>query len=241
MKGRIHSVETFGAVDGPGTRYVVFMQGCPLRCIYCCNPDTWDAKGGKTISVRQLVKEIEKYKNYIMEGGVTFTGGEPLLQSKFVLQATKKLKKLGLHVAIDTSGVIPLQETKKVIDACDLVLLDIKALDSALHQTLTGLPNERTLQTLSYCETIKKPVWIRHVIVPTYTLDVEKLEELAKYLTQFTCIKNIELLALHHMGQFKWEELGVPYTLKDVKTPTKEEMDKVKAIFTKYKLPVRQQ
>ena len=239
MQGFVHSVETFGAVDGPGIRYVVFMQGCPIRCIFCHNPDSWKIGAGKKMSVGQLVQDIKPYINYIKDGGVTFSGGEPLLQYKFIEKAIKKLHRLGLHVAIDTAGSLPLEKTKKAIEKCDMILLDVKAFDAGIYREVTGGSNQNNKKILAYCESIKKPVWIRHVVVPGVTMQENHLEALAKYLTQFTCIQNVELLPFHKMGEYKWQELGYEYKLYNTPAPTAEEMQKVKAIFKKHNLPVK--
>ena len=238
MKGYIHSVETFGAVDGPGIRYVVFMQGCPMRCQYCHNPDTWKMYSGKKMSVGQIVKDIKPYLNYIENGGVTISGGEPLLQAKFVYKLIKALHKLRVTVALDTAGSLPINKTKKVIKASDMLLLDIKALDSDLNKTITGIPNNNNLDTLDYCESIGKTVWIRHVVVPGLTLDTTKLDNLAKFLRDYKCVKNIDLLPFHKMGEYKWKNLGLDYKLYDTVTPTNEEMDNARKIFDKYHLPI---
>ena len=239
MKGYIHSVETFGAVDGPGIRYVVFMQGCPLRCQYCHNPDTWKVKAGMEVSVSSLVKEIKPYTNYIKLGGVTISGGEPMLQAKFVYKLIKRLHRIGLNVAIDTAGSLPLEKVQKTIDASDMLLLDIKAIDNDLHKIVCGATNKNMLETLNYCEKIDKPVWIRHVVVPGLTLDEGRLEELAKFLTAYKCVKNIELMGFHKMGEFKWKELGYDYKLYETPEATSEEMKKVRSIFEKYNLPIK--
>ena len=231
MKGYIHSVETFGSVDGPGIRYVVFMQGCPLKCIYCHNPDSWKMKDGKVVSEKQLVDNILSYSSFISSGGVTISGGEPLLQAPFVLKLIKKLHKHNIHVAIDTAGSLPLKQSKAVLDACDLVMLDIKEFDDDAHKVLTGLSNKNTLDTLSYLSSINKPIWIRHVILPSYTLNEEKLIKLANYLKQFKNIEKVDLLPFHKYGEFKWEKLGYNYMLKDIEPPTSEQMQKVKQIF----------
>ena len=239
MKGYIHSIETFGAVDGPGIRYVVFMQGCPIRCQYCHNPDTWKVKAGTEVSVSKLVKDIKPYINYIKLGGVTISGGEPLLQPKFVYKLIKSLHKLGLNVAIDTAGSLPLKDTKKTIDASDMLLLDIKAIDNELNKVVTGAPNKNMLETLNYCENIGKPVWIRHVVVPGLTFDEKHLENLAKFLTNYKCVKNIELMGFHKMGEFKWKELGYEYKLFDTPEASKEQMKIARKIFEKYNLPIK--
>lgn len=238
MKGYIHSVETFGSVDGPGVRYVVFMQGCPLRCLYCHNPDSWKMKDGKLKSVKEIVSDIMKYSSFISSGGVTISGGEPLLQAKFVLKLIKQLKKHNIHVAVDTSGSLPLKVSKDVLDAADLIMLDIKELNESDHKTLTGLGNSNTLETLSYLKSINKPIWIRHVVLPSYTLNESKLKNLAEFLTNYNNIEKIELLPFHKFGEYKWENLGYDYKLKQIEPPTSEEMKKVKQIFTDLGLPV---
>lgn len=234
MIGFIHSIETFGAVDGPGIRYVVFMQGCPIRCIFCHNPDTWQVKKGKKTTVKELVNDIKKYQNYISTGGVTISGGEPLLQTDFVYALIKSLHKLNIEVAIDTAGSIPVKTTKKVLDTCDLVLLDIKGLDDELNKTITGASNRNTLETLDYCEKISKPVWIRQVLLPGYTLDSEYLERLVKYLKNFKCVKKIEFIPFHKMGEYKWKELGLDYKLYETPAPTVEQLKEANEILHKY-------
>lgn len=230
--GRIHSIETFGAVDGPGIRFVVFMQGCPLKCLYCHNPDSWDATKGKTMTSEELINTIKQYKNYIKNGGVTFSGGEPLLQHEFVLDTIRRCKALGIHTVIDTSGSVPLSVVKETIDESDMLLLDIKALDDELCIKLSGKSNKNCLEILDYCEKIHKLVWIRHVIVPNLTLKKDELEKLADYLTKFTCVEKFELLPFHKMGEFKWQELGMKYELFDTPAPTTLEISDATKIFT---------
>lgn len=235
--GRIHSIETFGALDGPGIRYVVFLQGCPLRCAYCHNPDTWDAKGGREISAAALVKDILRYKNFIASGGVTLSGGEPLMQADFCREVLRLCRQEHLHTAIDTSGAIPLSVSKPAIDMADLLLLDIKALDAALSAELTGRDNRNTIETLHYCELVGKRVWLRHVIVPGITLERARLERLADFLVPYSCIDRVELLPFHKMGAYKWETLGIDFTLKDTPEPTEEEVEAAKKIFLARGLP----
>lgn len=238
MKGYIHSFESFGAVDGPGVRYVVFMQGCPLRCQYCHNPDTWKLKYGKQYTVKQVVEKIKPYLNYVKEGGVTISGGEPLVQKEFVLKLIKALHKLNIHVAIDTAASLPLSSTKKVLKAADLILLDIKAADDNLHKEITGLTNKNTFESLDYLESIQKPVWVRHVIVPNLTLIEERLTLLAEKLKAYTCIKQIDLLPFHKLGEYKWKELGLDYKLTNTLAPNREEIEKAKSIFEAFNLPI---
>lgn len=229
--GSVHSVESLGTLDGPGLRYVVFLQGCSLRCRYCHNPDTWNLKGGKSTDSRDLVKEILGYRNFIAKGGVTISGGEPLKQPEFALDVIERLKQEGLHTALDTAGSVPLELAKPVLDAADLILLDIKSLDDRMCFSLTGMGNANTLSTLAYCQSIGKKVWIRHVLVPGWTLEEQMLKELADFLKAFSCIEQVELLPYHRMGQYKWEQLKLHYSFKDVPEPTKRELLMARSIF----------
>lgn len=238
--GRVHSVETFGAVDGPGIRYVVFFQGCRLRCLYCHNPDSWDPEGGNRMCADALMEDISRYKNFIKKGGVTLSGGEPLMQPEFAIALLNACRAAGLHTALDTAGSVPLLFSKPVIDAADMLLLDIKTLDETLSPELTG--KESTLEyakaTLEYCESRKKTVWIRHVIVPGYTLAADRLEKLAHYLKQFHCIERVDLLPFHKMGEYKWQELGEYYALLDTPIPTASEVKDAVDIFKRFGLNV---
>lgn len=237
VAGRIHSTDSFGAVDGPGIRFVVFLQGCPLRCLYCHNPDSWNFKEGTLRTAGDLMDEILDYKSFIQKGGVTLSGGEPLMQPEFTYALLTLCKQNGLHTAVDTSGAIPLTRTKSCIDAASMLLLDIKDIDSIDCQTLTGQSNEHAKQTLLYCEQTKKDVWIRHVCVPEYTLKEEKLHRLGEYLRSFQCIKRVELIPFHQMGMYKWDYLdGVTYQLKDLQAPSQSEMEQAKEIIRSYGL-----
>lgn len=239
IKGRIHSVETFGAVDGPGIRYVVFFQGCLLRCLYCHNPDTWEFGKGRIVTSEELVDEIKEYKNYLMSGGVTISGGEPLMQTFFCEDVLRRLKVEGIHTAIDTCGALPLELTKNSLEFSSLVLLDIKALDNEMCKRISRRSNENTLKTLDYLREINKPTWIRHVLLPGYTLDNKLLNDLADYLKDYPNIEMIELLPFHKMGEYKWEEMNEPYLLYDVEPPTNEQVVEAKNIFISKGLPVR--
>lgn len=238
-KGYIHSIETCGTVDGPGLRYVVFFQGCPLRCKFCHNPDTWKVNAGKETSVDELVEDILKYRNFIKNGGVTLTGGEPLLQADFAAELLKRLKSEGIHTAIDTSGAIPLEKCKEAVDTADLILLDIKSIDTVVAKDLTGKGNEDALALLDYLESTGKAVWIRHVVVPGITENYEAIEKLGQYLEKFTVIDRVEILPFHKMGEYKWKELGYNYELLDTKTPEKASIDTIKDILRKHKLKVQ--
>ena len=248
VKGWIHSVESFGTVDGPGIRYVLFVQGCPLKCLYCHNPDTWSVyddkqknkagsdcvmKSGKLTDSETIVNDILSYKGYIKTGGVTISGGEPLMQPEFVLDIVKRCKENGIHTAIDTSGCIAVSRSEAVIDEVDLILLDIKSLDNEQAIKLTGSSNANTLATLDYCEKINKKVWIRHVLLPGWTLDSRRLKALAEYLKAYKCVEIVELLPFHKMGEFKWKELGLNYTLSETKEPSLKEIEQAKNIFIK--------
>ena len=225
MTGRIHSYETFGAVDGPGIRFIVFFQGCPLRCRYCHNPDSWDPSLGTEVTADEIAAKIRDYRPFYRNGGVTLSGGEPLLQHEFVYELIGKLHGEGFHVALDTAGSIPLSVCRKTVDAADLLLLDIKAFDALLAENITGsrtiLTREKEL--LEYCEATGKPVWIRHVVVPGLTLDERQLSALGDYLKRFSCIEKIEPLPFHKLGEHKWPE-GL-YTLADTRVPAQSEME----------------
>ncbi len=238
VKGRIHSTESFGAVDGPGVRFIVFTQGCPLRCLYCHNPDSWKFSEGQETTAGALIDEILSYKSFIAKGGVTLSGGDPLAQPEFTYALLSLCKENGLHTAIDTSGAIPLERCQKAVDAADMLLLDIKEIDSDDCEKLTGQGNENARRLLDYCENVGKPVWIRHVCLPGYTLKEEKLERLADYLKDYHCVEQVELIPFHQMGMYKWDYVDEPYLLKDAESPAKEEMAQARAIFEKRGLRV---
>lgn len=241
MIGKIHSLESFGTVDGPGIRFVVFMQGCPMRCLFCHNPDTWDMSGKSNYEYTpdELLKEVLKYKSFIAKGGVTVTGGEPLVQADFVLDFLKLCKGAGLHTALDTSGVIFSDKTRALLDYVDLVLLDIKTVDDSLHPVLTGHERKNNSAFMEYLQKIGKPVWARHVIVPGYTDDDKRLEAVAKYLSGFTVVERVELLPYHTMGEYKYGELGIEYPLKGVKPLSADRLKNAKEIFGRYvKCPI---
>lgn len=238
VSGYVHSVETFGAVDGPGIRYVVFVQGCPLRCMYCHNPDSWKMNGGTKTTSAKVVADISKYLSFIKNGGVTISGGEPLAQCEFVADIIKRCKKLNLHTAVDTSGFAPLEKAQIVIDSADLILLDIKADNEEFYKKITGQSGNYALAILDYCEKIMKPVWIRHVVVPELTLNKDRLILLAEKLAPYKCIEKVELLPFHKMGEYKWEEIGADYQLKDTLSPTKSQLQEAIDIFTEKGLPL---
>lgn len=231
--GRIHSLESLGTVDGPGIRFVVFLQGCPLRCQFCHNPDTWDVTKGREYTVSQLMGEIIQYKSYMnfSGGGVTFTGGEPLLQAEFLLEVSKKCKELGISTALDTSGFIWNDQVKELLEYTDLVLLDIKNYDPLVYKTVTGVSLSPTLKLLDYLKEKGIRTWIRYVLVPQLTDNLDSVKKLSEHLDQYPNVEKIELLGFHKMGEYKWKELGLEYKLSDTKEPSKELLREVKAIF----------
>ena len=234
MLGRIHSLETFGTVDGPGIRFVIFMQGCSLKCKYCHNRDTWDMHSGSECSVPELIEQIMRYKSYMdnSDGGVTVSGGEPLLQLDFLIELFKELKKKKIHTAIDTSGIIPIgPKLIELLSYTDLVLLDIKHIDNEKCVKLTGHSNKNTLSFAKYLSDNDIPIWIRQVLVPGITDDEEDLKKLKEFIDSLNTVKRIEILPYHNMGKFKWEQCGEIYPLENVPVPNKEQIDKAKEIL----------
>lgn len=230
---RIHSFETLGAVDGPGIRFVIFTQGCNLQCKYCQNRDTWDIKAGTTYKVKDVVKKIERYTAYMGdEGGITISGGEPLLQPEALITLFKEMKKMGIRVAVDTSGNLPLTEKiKEVIELTDLFLLDIKCINNNICKELIGRSNNYELEFAKYLSEQGKKMWIRQVLIPGYTDRKEDLEKLKKFIASLKNVEKVEILPYHNLGKFKWEELKVPYELEDVKMPSNEEIARAKEIL----------
>lgn len=232
--GLVHSFETFTTVDGPGIRFILFLSNCPLRCKYCHNPDTWACKG-KEYSVDEIVNEILKYKNYYKNGGVTISGGEPLLQIDFVIDIFKKLKKYNMHTAIDTSGITFNENQIKKFDELnkytDLYLLDIKEIDEKKHIELTGKSNKNILEFAQYLSKNNKKVWIRHVIVPTINLDKEDLIKTKEFIDTLNNVERVDVLPYHTLGVHKYKDLGLKYPLEGVRTPTSEEIKFAKEIL----------
>lgn len=234
LKGLIHSFESFGTVDGPGIRFVVFMQGCHLKCKYCHNRDTWATCGGTWYTEDELLAKIMRYKNYFMPsgGGVTISGGEPLLQLKFLLSLFPKLKRKSIHIAVDTSGSFDLtEEMKQLIDVTDLFLLDIKCINDEICKWLTGTSNKQELEFAKYLSSIKKPMWIRQVLIPDITDKQEDLENLKNFIYSLNSVEKIEILPYHDMGQYKWEKLGISYPLKNVRPATLNDLERAKRIL----------
>lgn len=239
MTGRIHSFESFGTVDGPGIRFVVFFQGCPLRCQYCHNPDTW-ANGGKEYTADEIITQALRYKNYFGDkGGVTATGGEPLVQIDFVTELFAKLKAKGVHTCVDTSGITfnpnsqeSVEKHKKLLAVTDLFLLDIKHIDDEACQKLTGKSNANTLAFAKFLSENGKPMWIRQVLVPNITDGEESLQRTRAFLDTLKTVEKVEVLPYHTLGEVKYEKLGMDYPLKDVEAPSKERVTYAKRILT---------
>lgn len=231
--GKIHSFESMGAVDGPGIRYVIFMQGCHLKCKYCQNRDTWECNKGELYDIQEITDKILHYKNYIVpNGGVTISGGEPILQVKFLINLFKNLKKEGIHTAIDTSGSFEItQDIKDLINLTDLFLLDIKSINDDICKELCGISNKKELEFARYLSDVGKDMWIRQVLIPGYTDFEEDLEHLKKFIKSLKTVKKIEVLGYHNLGKFKWEKLGLKYELEDVKTASREDIERAKRIL----------
>ena len=238
MVGKIHSVFSGGTVDGPGIRFVVFMQGCPLRCKYCHNPDSWNIKNGEERSVNDLLNEIVRYKSYYgQKGGVTVSGGEPLLQIDFVTELLKQAKSRGINTAVDTSGFTFDISNDKVVkkhelldEYVDLYLLDIKHIDDDRHKSLTGVHNQNTLNYAKWLSSRGKRIWIRHVLVPSLTDDDESLIKLSEFIKTIN-VEKVEVLPYHTMGEVKYQNLGIEYPLKGIEPPSKEVVEKAKRIL----------
>lgn len=239
MVGYVHSFESFGTKDGPGIRFVLFLQGCPLRCLYCHNVDTWNVSDKKyMMTPEEVMKEILKVKGFIKSGGVTVSGGEPLIQPEFVKELFKLCKENSIHTAVDTSGYMFNNKVKEALEYTDLVLLDIKHINPNKYKVLTSVNLENTLKFAQYLSDINKAVWVRYVVIPGYSDDEEDLHEWAKFVSQFENVVRVDILPFHQMGGYKWKEVGKEYKLEYVKTPTREEIKKVEEIFKSYDLNV---
>ena len=233
VTGRIHSFESLGAVDGPGIRFVVFMQGCHLKCKYCQNRDTWDINSGEQYTVKQVVEKIMRYKNYIVasNGGVTLSGGEPLLQQDFVISLFQELKKQNISTCLDTSGMFTITDKiKQIVDLTDIFLLDIKSINDETCKWLTGMSNKLELEFANYINERGKRIWIRQVLVPGITDKEEDLIKLKEFLSKLN-IEKIDILPYHTLGKSKWEKLGLQYELEDIRPANSEDVAKAKEIL----------
>ena len=236
MEGHIHSFETFGTKDGPGIRFVLFVQGCPLRCLYCHNPDTWQREGAKYIlTPEETFREIDKVKNFT-KGGVTVSGGEPLMQAEFVLELFKICKAHNMHTALDSSGIYLTDKVKELLEYTDLVLLDIKHIHPEKYKRLTTASLAPTLKFMEYLSSIHKSTWIRYVLVPGHSDNEQDLNKWANYVSQFKNIERVDILPFHQMAVHKWAELNLKYKLADVQPPSAAQIETAEAIFRSYGL-----
>ncbi len=239
MKGRIHSLESFGTVDGPGVRFVVFVQGCPMRCAYCHNPDTWEMNAGTEMEPAYIIEQYERNQSFYKGGGITVTGGEPLMQVDFLIELFMLAKAKGIHTCIDTSGIAYkktgspewLEKLDHLMTLTDLVMLDIKHIDPEKHKELTAQPNDGILAFAEYLNEKQIPVWIRHVVVPTITDDDKYLYELGYFIGQFTNLKALDVLPYHTMGEVKYQKLGVEYKLKGIPAMEKDKVIEKKQVI----------
>ena len=240
VKGRIHSIETFGTVDGPGIRYILFMQGCPLRCKYCHNRDTWDTKGGKEYTTDEIITQALKYSSYMKfsGGGITASGGESTLQPEFLTELFTKAKKNNIHTCLDTSGFVDINTVNPILDNTDLVLLDLKHMVEEKSKDLTGVGIEKSLKLAKHLDERNIPVWIRHVLVPGVTDDIENLEKLGEFVSTLKNVDRFEILPYHTMGVHKWENMGFDYQLKNIEDATSEDVAKAAEIIEKFGVKV---
>ncbi|MBN2655792.1 MAG: pyruvate formate lyase-activating protein [Spirochaetales bacterium] len=240
VKGRIHALETGGMVDGPGIRFVAFLQGCPLRCLYCHNPDSWNFGKGREMSSQELVDEAWKYRTYMKAsgGGITLSGGEPLSQPDFVLDVIRKAHEKDMSVAIDTSGYGLLDRVRDCLDEADLIILDIKTALAEKHRELAGVPADRPRRILRYLIQSRKPLWIRHVVVPGLTDRRDNLQALKEILKDIPSLEKFELLPFHKMGEEKWVQEGLQYSLGRTSPPDREFMDRITSEFRNAGIPM---
>ena len=225
ISGKVHSFETLGTLDGPGVRFVVFLTGCPLRCLYCHNPDTWDLSSGKEMSSVEIVEKAKRYKPYFASsGGITISGGEPMMQPEFVADIFRQCKSEGISTCLDTSGALLNKSVKACLDFTDLVMLDVKHTDAQKYKELTGGSLESNRAFLDYCKSKQIPLWIRQVILPGWTSAVEDMDSLLSYI-EGANVKKIELLPYHTLGVHKWKAQGLEYRLEGLEPPMNELME----------------
>ena len=233
VDGYIHSVETLGTVDGPGIRYVIFMQGCPLHCLYCHNPDSFKLKKGRHIASELLLDQIERSADFLRraKGGVTLSGGEPLVQPQFMASIFRGCKEMKLHTALDTTGHLGAKVTDAMLADIDLVLLDIKSFNPDIYRRVTGVELQPTIDFARRLDQMGKKMWIRFVLVPGLTDDPANVDGLADFVASLKMVERVEVAPFHKMGEFKWEELGLPYELADTEPPTREAVEQVHQVF----------
>ena len=232
---RIHSLETFGTHDGPGIRMVVFVQGCQFRCLYCQNPDSLDVKGGTLVEIEELVKRAVRQKNYFgTEGGVTVSGGEPLLQRSKLTTFFQALHKHGINTCLDSNGRLNTPEVHELLEHTDLLLLDVKHINDELHRKLTGQSNKNTLDLAAYRESTGKRMWLRYVLVPGWSDQIEFIEQWGQHFGTYKTVERVEIIPFHQLGMHKWELMNIQYPLKDTPTPSEETKQTALEIFSKY-------
>ncbi|MFI6654998.1 pyruvate formate-lyase-activating protein [Streptomyces sp. NPDC050523] len=231
--GRIHSWDLSTGVDGPGTRFVLFVSGCPLRCLYCANPDTWHMRDGRAASVDEVMEEIEKYRAFITMagGGVTVTGGEPLLQPAFTGEILRRCKEAGLHTALDTSGFLGARAHDDLLAHTDLVLLDIKSFDITTYRRLTGGELSPTLNFATRLDRLGVRMWIRYVLVPGWTDQPQHVDALARFVAGLSSVERVEVLPFHKLGAAKYEALGLPFPLRDTPSPAQASVERIRERF----------
>ena len=236
--GHVHSVETCGTVDGPGIRFIIFLQGCMMRCKYCHNRDTWDLEGGKDMTVDELMAELLQYRHFMNAsgGGITISGGEAMLQPEFVKAMFEACRLEGIHTCLDTNGFVRRidDSTKAVLDVADLVLLDVKQMDNKKHIDLTHVSNKYTLDFANYLAEQNQPVYLRYVVVPGYSDSLEDAHELGKFIEPMKNIEKIEMLPYHELGKHKWTAMGEIYPLDGVRPPSHQVMEDVQKVLQQY-------
>ncbi len=233
--GRIHSIETFGTVDGPGIRSILFFQGCPLRCKYCHNRDTWDVKDGTEYTAQELIDNVSRYSSYWKSsgGGITASGGEATLQADFLAELFKIAKQKDIHTCLDTSGFVDIEKVDKVLENTDLVLLDLKHMDDEEAKNLTGVGIEKTIKFARHLDKLNIPIWFRHVLVPGITDSEENLSALGEFAASLNNIERLEILPYHTMGVHKWESMGFDYDLKDIRDADSDDVARAAKIIEK--------
>ncbi len=232
---RVHSIETFGTHDGPGIRLIVFLQGCPFRCVYCHNPDTRDCDKGNLYDNEQILELLEKQRPYFANGGgLTVSGGEPTLQAEGLLELFSEAKQRGFHLALDTNGAIWSPQVNQLYDLADLVILDVKHIDDEWHRRLTGASNRNVLRNAEYREKIGKPLWLRYVLVPGWTDQPEYLAAWAEHFAGYHTLQRVELIPYHTLGVHKYAVLGLPYVLEGVQPPTREQVESAFQIIARH-------
>jgi len=234
MLGYVHSVETCGTVDGPGLRYVLFTSGCPLRCQYCHNPDSQGRPDGEVKSAQEVLEDVLRYKNFTRNGGLTISGGEPLMQPDFIRAVFKGAKEAGLHTALDTSGFLGHKADDALLENVDLVVLDIKSWSPMTYKFVTGVCIDQTVKFARRLDALGKPVWVRFVLVPGLTDAESNIDGLAAFVATLSNVERVEILPFHKMGEHKYRELGLPYRLTNTPIPTEDQIEHARRIFARH-------